>query len=251
MSSMPENYSPAADLLKGRVILITGAGDGIGAALAKASAALGARVILLGRTVSKLENVYDAILAAGGNRPSIVHFDLETADGAAYEQLAASIEAEFGELHGLVHNAGLLGEITPFEHYDFTLWQRVMHVNLTAAVAMTQVLLPLLKKPANASIVFTSSSVGRTGRAFWGAYSVSKFATEGLVQVLADENRSSGLRINAVNPGATKTAMRLKAYPAEDRSKLAMPKEVTLPYLYLLGPDSLATNGESLNAQRN
>ncbi len=249
MSNDPRHYEARADLLADRVILITGAGDGIGAALAKNVADCGARVLLLGRTVSKLETVYDNIEATGGLRPSIIEFDLETADGPMYQRLANSIESEFGVLDGLVHNAGILGEMSPFEHYDLTTWQTVMHVNLTAALAMTQVLLPVLKTSADPSLIFTSSGVGRQGRAYWGAYSVSKFATEGFVQILADENRNGPLRVNAINPGGTRTAMRLKAYPAEDRDKLPAPEDILAAYLYLLGPDSKGVSGQSIDAQ--
>lgn len=249
LKTNPRNYKAPADLLRDRTILVTGAGDGIGRALALAAGRVGATVILLGRTVSKLEAVYDEILASGAARPSIATLDLEKADGDAYQSLAESVREEFGRLDGLVHNAGLLGPLTPFEQYDLLTWQRVMHVNVTAAVALTQVLLPLMKVPNRSSLIFTSSGVGRKGRAYWGAYAVSKFAIEGLGQVLADENRQTGLRINVINPGATRTSMRLEAYPAEDRNKLATPDEIMPAYLYLLGDDSAEINGESIDAQ--
>ncbi|MEO0996349.1 MAG: YciK family oxidoreductase [Pseudomonadota bacterium] len=243
------HYDAPAGLLGDRVVLITGAGDGIGRAVALAAAAAGATVILHGRTVAKLEAVYDAIVEAGGARPSIAPMDLETADGDSYASLAESIRDEFGRLDGLLHNAGILGELTPVAQYDLPLWQRVMHINVTAAVALTQVCLPLLRVPETASLLFTSSGVGRTGRAYWGAYSVSKFATEALAQVLADENRKTGIRVNVINPGATRTAMRRSAYPAEDRNALATPEDIAPAYLYLLGDDSQALRGASVDAQ--
>lgn len=236
--------------LSNRIILITGASDGIGRALALRCAELGAQVVLHGRDNAKLEAVYDEIVAIdGAARPSIAILDLAAADSSAYVSLAESLEQEFGRLDGLVHNAGILGDRFSIQQYDVVLWQQVMHVNVTAAFALTQVCLPLLLKSDDASIIFTSSGVGRQGRAFWGAYAVSKFATEGLSQVLADEHRGSNLRVNCVNPGATRTAMRLAAYPAEDRDKLKRPEEILDTYINLLGPDSSAVTGESLDAQ--
>lgn len=245
-----KNYSPAPDLLRGRIILVTGASDGIGRALALAAAGLGGQVILHGRNVGKLEKVYDEIEDLGtAPRPSIAVLDLASANNTAYESLAASLAEEFGRLDGLVHNAGMIGERFSIEQYDAVQWQKVLHVNLTAPFAMTQVLLPMLKQADDPSIIFTSSGVGRVGRAFWGAYSVSKFGTEALSQILADEHRQGPLRVNCINPGATRTSMRLEAYPAEDRSKLKGPDEVLAPYLFLLGPDSRGITGQSLDAQ--
>ena len=246
----PKTYEYRPNLLKNRNILITGASDGIGRALAICSAQLGAKVILHGRNIKKLESVYDEIQALDdAARPSIAPMDLATADSDAYRSLADSIGKDFGQLDGLVHNAGILGDKISIEQYDATMWQRVMHVNVTSAFALTQVCLPLLRESPDPSMIFTSSGVGREGRAFWGAYSVSKFATEGLFQILADENRHTSLRVNCVNPGATRTNMRLAAYPAEDRDLLKTPEEVLSTYIFLLGPDSQGINGESLDAQ--
>jgi NAD(P)-dependent dehydrogenase (short-subunit alcohol dehydrogenase family) len=195
LSIDPRTYTYTDDTLRERIILVTGASDGIGRALALEAARLGAQVILHGRNTKKLESVYDEIEAMdGAKRPSIAVLDLASANAENYATLAKSIEDEFGRLDGLVHNASILGERYSVEQYDAVIWQRVMHVNVTAAFAMTQVLLPMLQKSEDASIIFTSSGVGRTGKAFWGAYAVSKFATEGLSQVLADEHRHSSLR---------------------------------------------------------
>ena len=246
----PRDYAVPDGLLRDRIILITGASDGIGKALALRSAGLGARVLLHGRNQAKLEAVYDAIDALpDALRPSIAVMDLAVADSGAYQSLADSLDAEYGRLDGLVHNAGILGDRFSIEQYDAAQWQRVMHVNVTAAFALTQVMLPLLAKSEDPRVIFTSSGVGRTGRAHWGAYSVSKFATEGLSQVLADEHRQGKLRVNCVNPGATRTGMRLEAYPAEDRDTLKRPDEILAAYLYLLGPDSRDVTGESIDAQ--
>lgn len=250
MSVDPRAYTYNADILKDRIILITGSTDGIGKALALQTARLGAQVILHGRSVPKLEKIYDDIVAIEGTaRPSIAVLDFETANAESYMTLAQSVEDEFGKLDGLVHNAGVLGERFSIEQYDAVTWQKVMHVNLTAVFALTQVLLPLLKASEDPSVIFTSSGVGRTGKAFWGAYAASKFATEGLSQVLADEHRHGKLRSNCINPGAARTRMRLAAYPAEDREQIKRPEEILAPYVYLLGPDSKGVTGLSFDAQ--
>lgn len=243
-------YTYPQDLLRDRIILITGASDGIGRALALHAAEHGAQVIIHGRNVAKLEQVYDEIEALdGAARPSIAVMDLATANSDAYRALADGLEEEFGRLDGLVLNAGIIGDRFSIEQYDVATWQKVMHVNVTSAFALTQVCLPMLQASADASVIYTSSGVGNVGRAFWGAYSVSKFATEGLSQVLADEHRHGNLRVNCINPGATRTGMRLSAFPGEDRDLLQRPEKILASYMYLLGPDSKGVTGERLNAQ--
>jgi len=244
------NYSAHPDLLKDRVILVTGAGRGIGAAAAKTYAAHGATVLLLGRTESNLSALYDEIEAAGHPQPVVIPFDLETALPHQYDELAAMIEAEFGRLDGVLHNASIIGPRTPIEQLTGEQFMQVMHVNVNATFMLTTALLPLLKLSGDASIAFTSSSVGRKGRAYWGAYGVSKFATEGLMQTLADEIDGLGsLRANSINPGATRTDMRAQAYPAEDPTNNPTPEEIMPVYLYLMGPDSKGINGQALDAQ--
>lgn len=243
-------YAYPNDILRDRIVLVTGASDGIGRALACHAAELGAQIILHGRNVAKLEAVYDQIESIdGAPRPSIAVADLATADSGAYVSLAENLGKEFGRLDGLVHNASILGDRFSIEQYDAGVWQQVMHVNVTAAFALTQVCMPMLRASEDSSVIFTSSGVGRTGRAFWGAYAVSKFATEGLSQVLADEHRHENLRVNCINPGATRTDMRLAAFPAEDRDALRRPEDILATYIYLLGPDSQGVTGQSLDAQ--
>lgn len=250
MSIDPNSYEYADDILKNRVIVITGATDGIGRSLALHTASLGARVILLGRSTKKLEQVYDEIEAINGApRPSIALLDLSIADGDAYASLADSIGEEFGHVDGLVHNAGILGQRLSIEQYDIGDWQRVLHVNLTAPFVLTQYLMPLLRKSTDPSIIFTSSGVGRIGKAYWGAYSVSKFGTESLSQILAAENSHTSLRSNCINPGPVRTKMRLEAYPAEDRDALVTPDDIMPAYVYLLGPDSAGVTGQSIDVQ--
>ena len=245
-----KTYQPATDALKDRVILITGAGDGIGKTVALGCAKYGATVILLGRQQKKLEAVYDAIVAAGGAQPAIVPMNLLTVTPDDTVGLAQTLQQEFGRLDGLLHNAAVLGERAPIEHYSPNVWLEVMQVNVNSAFLLTQSLTPLLKASSDASIVFTSSGVGRKGRAFWGAYSVSKFATEGMMQVLADElDENSNIRVNCINPGGTRTKMRAAAFPAEDSSKLKTPEDILPSYLWLLGPASREVHGQSIDAQ--
>ncbi len=246
----PRHHTPAPDELNGRVIAITGAGDGLGRAVALACAAHAAQVILIGRHVGKLEAVHAQILAQGAPEATIAPLDLEKAVARDYDQLADALQERYGRLDGLLHNAGLLGTLAPIEHYDVPTWCRVMHVNVTAAFALTQVLIPSLKKSADAAVLFTSSSVGRSGRAYWGAYAVSKFAVEGLAQVLSEELEGiSHVRVNALNPGRARTAMRRQAYPAEDLESVPLPESLTDPYIALLGPASQGVSGRSFDAQ--
>ncbi|MDH4568695.1 YciK family oxidoreductase [Pseudomonas sp. BN414] len=243
-------YSARPDLLKDRVILITGAGRGIGAAAAKTFAAHGATVLLLGKTEASLNAVYDEIEAVGHPQPAVIPFNLETAQPHQYDELAATLETEFGRIDGILHNASILGPRTPIEQLSGDNFMRVMQVNVNAMFMLTSTLLPLLKLSKDASVVFTSSSVGRKGRAYWGAYAVSKFATEGLMQVLADEvDGIASVRSNSVNPGATRTDMRAQAYPGENPDNNPEPAEIMPVYLYLMGPDSAGVNGQAFDAQ--
>lgn len=243
------NYQAKPQALAGKVILVTGAGDGIGKEAALQYASYGATVILLGKTTSKLTAVYDQIVAAGQPEPAIIPLDLIGATAKHYRDMAATIKAEFGKLDGVLHNAGMLGVLSPFEHIDLETWQDIMQVNVTAAMLMSQALIPVLKLSPAASIVFTSSGVGRKAKAYWGGYAVSKFATEGLMQLMAAEFEGSSIRVNAINPGATRTKMRSRAYPGEDQLSLPTAAQIMPLYLYLMSDDSKAEQGQSLNAQ--
>jgi len=247
----PRTHLPAPDELAGRVIAVTGASSGLGRAVALACARHQATVVLIGRSAAKLADVHGEIAAAALPEASIGLLDLEHALAGDYEQLAAAVLERYGRLDGLLHNAGLLGRLTPIEHYDVPTWCRVLHVNVTAAFALTRVLLPALKSSADASVVFTASSVGRRARAYWGAYAVSKFAVEGLAQVLADELEGlTQVRVNTLNPGRARTAMRRQAYPAEDLATLPPPEALTAPYVALLGPASRGVTGRAFDAQQ-
>ncbi len=243
-------YRPVPDLLNDRVILVSGAGDGIGKTAAKSFAAHGATVILLGRTVPKLEAVYDEIEGSGHPQPAIYPINLEGAAPKDYQDLADTLEREFGRLDGLLHNATNLGSLTPLEHYDLQLWAQVMQVNLHAPFLLTRSCLPVLRKSPDASVVFTSSALGRAGRAYWGAYAISNFAVEGMMQVLAEELESKPqIRVNSLDPGWVRTTFFSRAYPARDPGTLPAPEEIMSAYLYLMGPDSRGITGRAMTAQ--
>ncbi len=242
-------YQPRPDLLKDRIILITGAGDGIGRAAAISYALHGATVVLHGRTLNKLEVIYDEIESLGAPQPAILPLQLSSASVHDYEVLYNTLEQQFGRLDGILHNAGILGERTELAHYPIETWDDVMAVNLRAPFLLTQELLPLLTKSQSAAVLFASSAVGHEARERWGAYSVSKIAIEAVNQIFAKEHSYPNVRFNCINPGATRTAMRAKAYPDEDPKILTTPEAIMPAYLYLMGEDSLQHNGESFNAQ--
>jgi len=243
------DYQVSADALKNKTILITGAGDGIGKQAALHYAQHGATVILLGRTVAKLEAVYDEIEAAGYPTPAIVPLDLKGATKQHYIDMAETIKSQFGQLDGLLHNAGLLGMLSPFEQFEEAMFDEVMQINVKAQFLMTQALLPVLQQSDDARIIFTTSTVGHQGRAFWGAYAISKFATEGMMQTLAHEMERTQVKVNAINPGGTHTRMRAQAFPAEDISLLKTPADLMPLYVYLMAPESCEVNGQCIDAQ--
>jgi len=246
----PNQYQAPADLLEDKIIAVTGAGDGIGKTAAKTFAAHGATVILLGRTIAKLEMVYDEIEAAGHPQPAIYPINFEGAVEKDYDDMCNRLNDEFGRLDGILHNASELGQRTPIATYAVDVWQKVMHVNVNAPFMMTRALLPLLERSENGSIVFTGSGVGLKGRAYWGAYAASKAATENLMQTLADElDEATKVRANSINPGGTRTRMRAEAYPAENPATLKTPEEIMPVYLYLMGRDSVGVNGQQFEAQ--
>ncbi len=241
-------YQAHKNLLVGRTILVTGASDGIGRIAALTYAQHGADVLLLGRDRKKLEAVNDEITSATATSPLIIPFDLAKLHAQSETELTDSLRDAIQQLDGILHNASLLGSKVPVAHYPSNEWESVMHVNVTAAFLLTKALLPALEKSSDASVIFTSSGVGRKGRAFWGAYAVSKFATEGMMEVLADELSDTNIRVNSLNPGGTRTTMRAAAYPAEDPMTLPTPQEHMPLYLYLIGPDSRGVNGEKFDA---
>jgi NAD(P)-dependent dehydrogenase (short-subunit alcohol dehydrogenase family) len=242
---IPDNWSPADTSLQDRIILITGAGNGIGAAVAVACASQGATVVMLDKVVRNLEQVYDRIEASGAPQPALYPMDLEGATEKDFYDLAATLDKEFGRLDGLLHNAAMLGALVPVSHFESELWYRIMQVNLNAPFMLTRACLPALTQSQDASVVFSSDSVGQRGKAYWGAYGVSKAGSDNLMQILADElETNTRIRVNSIDPGPVATSLRTLAYPGENPERLAQPEDVLLPYLYLLGPDSRGTSGQ-------
>ena len=244
---MHADYQPASNILKDRIILVTGAGDGIGRAAALAYAQHGATVVLLGKTVAKLEKIYDEIETAGCATPAIYPMHLEGATPHDYDELADVMESNFGRLDGILHNAASLPYLSRIKDYEQEDWFKVMQVNLNAPFQITQACLPLLGKSEDACVVFTTDAVGHRGKAFWGAYGVSKFGIEGLTQILAAELENSAIRVNCIDPGPTRTAMRKRAFPGEDNASLKTPDTLAPLYLWAMGPDSRGTTGQRLS----
>jgi NAD(P)-dependent dehydrogenase (short-subunit alcohol dehydrogenase family) len=242
------DYTPADNSFRGRVILVTGSTSGIGRAVACALGNLGATVILHGRSDRKLDALYEE-LTAQGVEAFCAGLDFSKAQGDDYQRLVDAIEERFGRLDGLLHNAAILGDRSPIEHHDIGVWQQVLHVNLTAPFILTRCMLPLLRASAAPSLVFTTSTVGHEAKAYWGAYSVSKFGLEGLAKMLAAELEQTTIRVNLVNPGATRTSMRRRAYPAENPETLPTAESVIAPFLYLLGTEGRALHGRCLDAR--
>ena len=244
------NYNAPAHLLKDKVILVTGAGDGIGKAAAKCYARYGATVILLGKTIEKLETVYDEIEQDNGPQPAIYPMNLEGATAKDYEDMQITLDKEFGRLDGILHNAALLGTLMPIAQFDMEHWEKIMQVNLNAPYMLTRLCIPLLAKADNASVIFTTDDAGIKGKAYWGAYAISKAACDNMMQILADEMEvNSTIRFNSINPGKVATKMRNRAYPGENPTELPQPEDIMNCYLYLMGDDSKAVNGQIINAQ--
>ena len=232
--------------LKDKVILVTGANRGFGLAITMDLSKAGATVIMLGRDLGSLEYAYDAVVDAGYNEPILYPLDLEGATPENYQELQDNVLEKFDKLDGLIHNAAILGAQMPIEQYDIKLWYSTLQINLSAPFMLTQFLIPALVRSEDARILFLSSSVGREARAYWGAYSVSKFGIEGFAKTLSEELEKTNISVNTVNPGKLRTEMRRTAYPAEDSSTVPMPEEKSAAIVYLLSNLSPKMNGEQL-----
>lgn len=241
------NYQFTKNELKDKVILVTGANRGLGKAIALDLARAGATVILLGRDMGSLETIYDEIMAQNLPEPLIHGLDLEGANPDDYLALQQGIEQTFGRLDGLIHNAAILGSLMPIEQYDVKLWFSTMQININAPFMLTQFCIPLLVKSEDSRILFLSSGVGRKGRAYWGAYGVSKFALEGLMQTLADELENTSVRVNSISPAVVRTKMRQTAYPAENAMQHPLPEEVSSPFVYLMSEKSKNIHAQELS----
>ena len=244
---LPKNYKVKQNELNSKVILVTGANKGFGLAISMDLAKAGATVIMLGRDLSSLEYAYDAVVDAGYKEPILYPLDLEGASPENYQELQDNIIEKFNRLDGLIHNAAILGTQMPIDQYDIKLWYSTLQINLSAPFMLTQFLIPALKKSDDARILFLSSSVGRQARAYWGAYSVSKFGLEGLAMTLSEELEKTKIKVNTINPGKMRTEMRRTAYPAEDASTLPKPEEKSSVIVYLLSKEAERINGEQLS----
>lgn len=245
--TIPSNYAPAHDALKDRVILVTGAGDGLGRVAALACARHGATVVLLGRTVSKLEATYDAIRAAGGADPAIYPLNLAGASWNDYLELAATLERELGALHGILHCAAHFKEFTSLSSVDPKDWIESLQVNLTAPFVLTRACLALMEKTSHASVVFLADTASRNSKPYQGAYGISKRALEGLMHNWAAELPAScGVRINSFYPGPLRTGLRRRGFPGEAAEQAPLPQSATNALLWLLCDQSRAFSGQSL-----
>ena len=242
--------STSNESLNDKTIVISGASSGIGRQAAKSFSEFGANLVLMGKDQYKLESLFDEIKAEYSKEVIIHPLDFEIAQESDYEVILQAIKSEFPKIDGLLNNAGILGEKKPLEQFNYSTWSRVLKINLDSSFLLTKHLMPLMRESKNGSIIFTSSGVGRVGKAYWGAYSISKFATEGMMQILSEElENTSNIRVNCINPGPVRTEMRESAYPAEDPEKNPLPAEIMKLYLYLMSDDSLGVNGQSIDAQ--
>lgn len=242
-----KDYTAPADLLQDRVILITGAGQGIGRETALACARHGATVVLHGRSVKKLEAVYDAIEEAGGPQPAIFPLDLEQATETDFEAMVQGIEQNFQRLDGIVHLAARLDMLSPLEDQSMEQWLKTLRVNLVAPVALTRACLPLLKEAPDASVVMTLETHGHAPAAYWGSFAVSKHALEAVITIWSQELEIfPQLRLNGIVPGPVHSPQRNRTHPAEIKAELP-PISALMPYyLYLLGKDSATLHGQVL-----
>ncbi|MDH5600422.1 MAG: YciK family oxidoreductase [Gammaproteobacteria bacterium] len=247
---IPENFQPQDNCLKDKVILITGTGDGIGKEAAKTYARYGATVILLSKTEKKIVDLYDEIVNAGYPQPAIITLNLENATADQYLELAHTIETEFGHLDGLVHNAAMFEGLSPITQFDNELWNRIVKVNLHAPFLLSQSMIPLLNKSESASMIFTSSGVAHKGRAYWGAYGVTKAAGDNLMGILADELEvNTPIRVNSIDPGRVRTRMRALAFPGENPMDNPAPEEIMDSYIYLMSNESKNINGKIISCR--
>jgi NAD(P)-dependent dehydrogenase (short-subunit alcohol dehydrogenase family) len=247
---LPVNYKVKEGELEGKVILVTGANRGFGLAITMDLSKAGATVIMLGRDLGSLEYAYDAVVDAGYKEPILYPLDLEGATPENYQELQDNILDKFKKLDGLIHNAAILGTQMPIDQYDIKLWYSTLQINLSAPFMLTQFLIPALMKSDDARILFLSSTVGRKARAYWGAYSVSKFGIEGFAKTLSEELEKTQITVNTINPGKIRTEMRRTAYPAEDASTVPKPEEKSSVIVYLLSNEGSKINGEQLTISK-
>jgi len=244
---LPADWMPAADMLSDRVVLVTGAYGGLGAAVSRAAARAGATVVITGKRKRQLEQLYDAMLAEGLSEPVIHPLDMETATPRDYENLAEGLERDFGRLDGIVHAAASFAGLSPIAMHKPDDWLRAMHVNVSAPFALTQACMPLLTQSSDSSVVFVLDNPELLQRAHWGAYGVSKAALERFVAILHQETDASPLRVHALLPPPMRTALRRQAYFGEDIMQRPLPDAAAAAAVYLLGAQSIEARGAMLD----
>ncbi len=242
-----KKYQADHTLLDKRIILITGAGSGIGKAVALAYAQHGATTVLLDKRVPALEELYDDIENKGLPQPAIYPLDLQTATVDQYRKLAHHIESQLGQLDGIVNNAGALGAYSPFKHYDLSLYQQTMAINLHAPFFLTQACLPLLEQAEDPAIIISTHA---SSRAYSGAFGMAKAGQQAMLEILAHEySGDTYIRINGIDTGPVNTSMRRLNFPGEDPNQHPDPKDITAPYVYFIGPDSRDVSGTNVELQ--
>lgn len=247
---LPSPAAPAPVDLTDRVVLITGATGGLGTAIALGSARAGATVVLHGRTVRKLEMLYDEIVAAGLPQPTILPLDFATATADDFGTVASAVRAQLHRLDAVVHTAAILGSLGPVEHQSFDVWQKVLRVNLASAMALTRSLVTLLSVSPDASVVLTLDTRGEDPRAYWGAYGTAKAGLSAFATILADEwEGRANLRVSAVVPGPIRSPLRMLTHPGEDRSTLPAPEALVPLYLHLIGTQTKAESSVCVDAR--
>jgi NAD(P)-dependent dehydrogenase (short-subunit alcohol dehydrogenase family) len=246
-ATLPAGWSPAADTLRDRVVLVTGAYGGLGGAVSRAAARAGATVVITGKRKRQLEQLYDAMLAEGLSEPVIHPLDMETATPREYEALADGLQRDFGRLDGIVHTAASFAGLSPIAMHKPDDWLRSMHVNVSAPFALTQACMPLLTQPRDSSVVFVLDNPDLLQRAHWGAYGVSKAALERFVAILHEETDSTSLRVHALLPAPMRTALRRQAYFGEDIMQRPLPDATAVAAVYLLSEQSAVARGATLD----
>jgi NAD(P)-dependent dehydrogenase (short-subunit alcohol dehydrogenase family) len=254
VSSPPVSLAPAAQLpqssMDGRVVLVTGATGGVGRPLALACASAGATVVLHARVVRKLEDLYDEIVAAGLPEPVILPLDLARAEASDFANVGSALEAQFGRLDAVVHTAAMLGSLGPLEHQSFDMWLALLRVNVASPMGLTRILVPLLTRAPDASIVFTLDSRGQEPRAYWGGYAVTKAAIAALARELADEwEHRANMRVNALVPGPIRSPLRGQTHPGEDARNLPAAQTLVPLYHHLIAGQTKEASEVLIDAQ--